>query len=107
MSGAYIDKTAEGCWQVCGELSFASVPGLLRRSEEVFASAAEGGRVLRVDLTGVPRADSAGLALLVCWVRQARRRNIRIEFCNVPEQMLKIANVSGLRSILPLTGSCR
>ena len=107
MSGAYIDKVAGGRWQVCGELSFASVPGLMKRSAEVFESAGKGERLLRVDLAGVPRADSAGLALLICWVRQARKRDIRIEFCNVPEQMLKIADVSGLRSILPLTGSCR
>ncbi len=105
-SGAYIDRMVDGRWQVCGELSFVSVPGLLERSKEVFESIEE-DRLLRVDLAGVPRADSAGLALLVCWVRQARRRNIRIEFCNVPEQMLKIADVSGLRSILPLTGSCQ
>ncbi len=106
MSGAYIDKVAEGRWQICGELSFASVPGLLQRGMEIFATA-EAESLLRVDLAGVPRADSAGLALLICWVRQARKRNIRIEFCNVPEQMLKIADVSGLRTILPLTGSCR
>ncbi len=106
MSRAYIDKTADGRWQVCGELNFASVPGLLKRGEEIFESI-DGDGVVRVDLAGVPRADSAGLALLVCWLRQARKRNIRIEFCDVPEQMLKIADVSALRSILPLTGSCR
>jgi len=94
---------ADGSWQVCGELSFASVPGLLKRSDMVFAP--DDGEPLRIDLAGVPRADSAGLALLVCWVRQARQRNMRVVFRNVPGQMLKIADVSGLSTILPLAES--
>ncbi len=103
MSGAYIGKMADGSWQVCGELDFASVPGLLKRSNVVFEL--DDDEPLHIDLSGVPRADSAGLALLVCWVRQARQRNMRVEFRNVPDQMLKIAGVSGLSTILPLTES--
>jgi len=100
VSGAYIGKISEGVWQVCGELSFASVPGLLEH-REMFANAGENVLVY-IDLGGVPRADSAGLALMVCWVRQARRQNLRIAFRNVPDQLLKIARVSGLDTILPL-----
>ncbi len=103
MSGAYIGKMADGSWQVCGELSFSSVPDLLKRSGIVFEP--DDDKLLHIDLAGVPRADSAGLALLVCWVRQARQRNIRVVFRNVPEQMLKIAGVSGLSAVLPLTES--
>jgi len=103
LSGAYIGKMSDGSWQVCGELSFASVPGLLKRGGIVFEP--EDDKPLCIDLAGVPRADSAGLALLVCWVRQARRHNVRLVFRNVPNQMLKIAGVSGLDGILPLTES--
>ncbi len=100
MSGTRIGKMPDGGWQVCGELSFASVPDLLKRSEALFEPGHNG--LLRIDLSGVSRADSAGLALLVCWIRQARRRDIPIEFHHVPGQMLKIARVSGLSRVLPL-----
>ncbi len=103
MSGAYIGKMADGGWQVCGELDFASVPGLLKRSDIVFEP--DNDKLLQIDLAGVPRADSAGLALLICWVRQARRHNTRLVFRNVPDQMLKIAGISGVNTILPLSES--
>ncbi len=90
----------DGSWQVSGELSFASVPGLLKRSDIIFER--DDDKPLCIDLAGVPRADSAGLALLVCWVRQARRRNIRVVFHNAPDQMLKIAGLSGLSTVLSL-----
>ena len=49
-----------------------------------------------VDLAAVERADSAGLALLVEWLRAARGRGARLRFDNVPAQLRAIAATSGL-----------
>jgi phospholipid transport system transporter-binding protein len=57
---------------------------------------------LRVDLAGVTRADSAGLALLVEWLRESEIAGNSIEFVNVPAQLLSIARVCGLDDILAL-----
>jgi phospholipid transport system transporter-binding protein len=84
---------------VSGELSFATVPALLEQGSVLLAGC---GERIRLDLGGVTRADSAGLALLIEWLRIARRRRAVIEFRNIPPQMLAIARVSGLDSVLPL-----
>lgn len=86
---------------VSGELSFASAPVLLEQGAALLAG--HGGRI-RLDLGGVTRADSAGLALLIEWLRIARRRQLAIEFRNIPPQLLAIARVSGLDRILPVAG---
>jgi phospholipid transport system transporter-binding protein len=86
-----------GRWLVTGELDFATVPGLLADcGSELAASASE------VDLAGVTRADSAGLALLIAWTRDRARAGQPIRFTHVPAQLLSIARVCGLEEILPL-----
>ena len=58
---------------------------------------------IEVDLNGVTRADSAGLALLVELMRESGRNGRRISFCHVPAQLLSIARVCGLEEILSLS----
>ncbi len=74
-----------------------SVPLVLKQAEGLFKNGAEAV----VDLAGVDRIDSAGLALLVEWLRQAKRKGIAIHFRNIPARMLAIATVCGLEQILP------
>lgn len=93
--------SAPGRFQVTGEMIFATVPALAARSGALFADAGE----VTIDLGAVERADSAGLALLVEWLRQARSADRALRFSRVPEQMLAIARVSGLEAVLPLDGS--
>jgi len=81
-----------------GELSFTTVMALSRRSAALLSQSGE----LTLDLAGVTRTDSAGLALLVQWIRDARRRDQSIRFCNIPEQMMAIAQVVGLDKLLPV-----
>ena len=61
-----------------------------------------GKEQITVDLKGVTRADSAGLALLVEWLRESENAGNSIEFVNVPTQLLSIARVCGLEEILSL-----
>ena len=49
-----------------------------------------------IDLAEVRKSDSAGLALLVYWYRQAGDKNGRIVFKNCPESMMEIARLNGL-----------
>jgi phospholipid transport system transporter-binding protein len=51
-------------------------------------------------LRAVTRADSAGLALMVEWLREARRRGGRLEVVNMPDQMFGIAHMSKLDRVL-------
>ncbi len=85
--------------RVSGAMTFATVTGLLRESQGLIGA---GDGPLRVDLSGVSHADSAGLALLMEWLRLARGAGRELEYLAVTEQMLAIAGAGGLLEILPL-----
>jgi phospholipid transport system transporter-binding protein len=74
-----------------------SVPLVLHQASDLLQNGVE----VVVDLSGVDRIDSAGLALLVEWLREARRKGTSIRFENIPVRMLAIAKVCGLEQILP------
>lgn len=88
-----------GKLKVGGELTFATVTGILGQSRELFAKA---GESIEIELDGVERVDSAGLALLIEWMRMASAQGKTIRFFRLPEQMMAIAAASDLESILPV-----
>ena len=98
MSVAALVDSGAGSWLLQGELDFESVPALLRHA----GARLLGKDRLEVDLKAVTRADSAGLALLVEWLRESETAGNEIVFINVPPQLLSIARVCGLDEILSL-----
>lgn len=85
-----------GRFELVGDLTYETVVELLAGS----ADALGGAQNTVLDLSRVTRADSAGLALMVEWLRRARQRNVRIEIINMPEQMRSIARMSKLDGVL-------
>jgi phospholipid transport system transporter-binding protein len=98
VSETEIKSLGEGRMTLSGVLDLDSVPMLLNKIEALSYDAP----AVAVDLREVERADSAGVALLVAWMRQARQAQRDIRFLNMPSQMHNIARVSGLDAILPL-----
>jgi phospholipid transport system transporter-binding protein len=82
---------------VSGELTLHTAKQALANSETLFDDA----NTLNIDLADVSRSDSAGLALLIAWMRSAKKHNQPITFFNIPNQMLAIAEASGLDQVLP------
>ena len=94
--GAEIQRRDTRSYGVRGAMTFDSVTDLWRQSAEMFS----GQSVLNIDLADVTHTDSAGLALLVEWLCEASRRGARIEFLNLPAQMLALAGVANLEQLL-------
>lgn len=84
--------------RVRGELDFDTVADLWATTEAPTLLEP----ILRVDLGGVQRSNSAGVALLVQWLRQARRRQVELVFIDVPAQMREIVRVADLEQVLPV-----
>jgi len=81
-----------------GELDAGTVPRRLRESENWF----EDGEETIIDLSGVTRADSAGVALLLEWVRDAQQNNASLSFVNAPAQMRAIIDFCALNDVIRL-----
>ena len=93
-----IESTDATTFVLRGELSFSTVTDLSRRSAGLLWN----GERVTLDLAGVTRTDSAGLALLVEWLRLAQRKGKAIQFRNIPQQMMAVAQVVGLDKLLPV-----
>lgn len=94
---AVMERVDHGRFIVRGEISFSTAGVLYRQSQKLFTS----GKML-IDLSQVSRADSAGVALLIEWLRMARRQNTTVYYENVPAQILSMVQVTGLQHVLPM-----
>lgn len=96
MADRQLQSLERGTARLSGELTFESVPSLVDAIDELL----NGADTLALDLSGVSRSDSAGLALLVSWQRRACLKNKKIVFAGLPEQLLGLVQVSGVEKIL-------
>jgi len=55
-----------------------------------------------VDLSGVERANSAGLALLLEWLEVAHAGGLSLSYVHLPESLQRLAAVSNLDAVLPV-----
>lgn len=55
------------------------------------------------DFTGLANIDTAGLAWLLQQLSQAKQRGQTIALCNVPKQLLSLADVTAVRPLLPIS----
>jgi len=91
-----ISSTSPGRYQLEGELSFASVQLALQKTAKFFVSPAR----MVFDLAKVSKADSAGLALLLEWLRQAALGGVELHYVNLPLQLQAMAALVGVDGIL-------
>jgi phospholipid transport system transporter-binding protein len=92
MNKLNIVSTGNGQWLIHGELTFASIsqkhidsPPFLR-----------GGKDVILDFSQVTNTDSAGLALMIEWIKLLRHQRAQLHCKNVPKQLLNLAKLSGL-----------
>ena len=58
---------------------------------------------IRFNLAKLDNIDTAGLAWLLQQLAIANERGITIALCNVPKQLLSLADVSAVRPLLPIS----
>jgi phospholipid transport system transporter-binding protein len=91
-----IQDLGAGQFALAGELSFASVKQALRQTANLLDSP---NRTV-FDLAEIAKADSAGLALMLEWLRQADASGVELHYAQLPGQLLAMAQVAGIDSIL-------
>ncbi|WP_129642882.1 STAS domain-containing protein [Peristeroidobacter agariperforans] len=99
---AKLEALGNGRFKVYGALDADTATDLLKRSEAAFKDA---GSSLDIDLANVPEGDSAGLALLIEWLRLAKHRRQTIHLKNVPPQIAALARISEVDNLLNGNGS--
>jgi len=100
MNNFQITSEANGSLILSGELNYLSVtPELWEQSKKLFEKAPA---TICIDAGKITHSDSTGVALLIAWVRQAKKLNKPVQLLHIPEQMRAIIRVSGLEKLLPI-----
>jgi phospholipid transport system transporter-binding protein len=92
MSKLTIVNEAAGHYVADGDLTFSAMD---KKTVSSFAFLAT-GKQITLDLGKVGNADSAGLALMLEWIKHARSKRVQLRFINIPAQILNLAKLSGL-----------
>ena len=96
-----LESLGQGRFRVGGLLDATTVTRLLEDGQTRF----HGISNVTIDLGGVTESDSSGLALLLEWLRLARKGNQRIRFDHVPQQIIALARISEVDDLLLENGS--
>lgn len=99
MSVATLTRIAEDAYRLEGDLDFSSVVELARLPAALLAT--DQGSP-RIDLSGIRHANSAGLALLVEWLGQARSQGCELRFTHLPASLRRLAELSNLDTLIDL-----
>jgi phospholipid transport system transporter-binding protein len=91
-----LQDKGDGRFVLTGDMSFDTAEKILRESEGPF----EHHTRIEVDLSGVEKADSAGLALLLEWITWANHTVREIHYIGMPERILAIAKTTEVDHLL-------
>lgn len=100
-SNARLDSLGDGRFRVAGILDSDTVTEILEQSVRKFESVPG----VIIDLSLVTSSDSAGLALLIEWLRMTRAVGRKIHFDNVPQQIMALARISEVDDLLLENGA--
>lgn len=100
MSEARLEQGAGGELLLTGVLDYSSAPALREAGRKLIRG--NPASALSISCAQVEKSSSVGLSLLLAFMRDATAANKSLTLRDLPADMRKIAQVSGLLEILPL-----
>ena len=98
--GSVLIRSESQSLEVKGHVHFSNVVELQSQGVSLIGRALI--KTVTVDLKNLVNCDSSGLALLVGWVREAKKQNKNIQLINLPPFLKDILKLFGLDSVLPI-----
>ena len=86
-----------GVYRLEGPLTLETVPALRSQGIDALQASPAG---LTLELSQLPRIDSAGLALLIDWLAAARACGRTLRFTRPPEMLLALARLSEVEPLI-------
>ena len=99
MSDSRFIAGSDGVHKISGHMTFETVPDLLAHTAVWVTS---GDKAITLDLQQVTHVDSAGMALMMEWLRRAKAAGRELQFVNLPEQARNLIRISGLKGAFQL-----
>ena len=84
---------------ITGDLSFETLPAVLKESEQ-YAARTDLPDRLTIDFSQVSGVDSSAVALLLEWRRQSQARGKTLAFINLPANLVALARLYGVAELI-------
>lgn len=102
-ASALVEKGGDDCLKLSGTLLEPEVRAVRKEGERLLGEL-RGGECT-VDVAGLENASSIVLSLMLCWKREAVRRNIDLRFEGANERLRDLAEMSHVSGYLGLKGA--
>jgi phospholipid transport system transporter-binding protein len=93
-----VSELVENVLKLSGPLTMNTIAELFGKGLQ----SPEGNSDLVVDFARVEAVDSSAVSLMLSWLRTAKRKNLKLSFVNVPENLRSLANLYGVAESLSL-----
>jgi len=87
-----LTQQTDGSYSAEGDLTFTSLDKKAIKN----VACLNPDKTTSIDLGKVNSADSAGLALMIEWIKQSKLCNTKLKLINIPQQLITLATLSGL-----------
>lgn len=98
MSECKIHTIKDGVVKIEGVLDLKTVNSLKKQTISLFSGLSE----IQFDLSAVQQSNSAGLALVLDWLKMAKKNQVSVTFSNFPEHLRELAAVYGIEQDLKI-----
>lgn len=95
MKSLIIEQQNPGFYAISGDLTFATI-----NHKTLIALIPADNATVNLDFAQVNASDSAGLALIIEWLKSAHSRQITLHLEHLPEQVLSLAKLGGMDTLL-------
>lgn len=92
MSAFTLSKQTDSNYSLEGDITFFTLNKKTINAFDFSNSAEE----ICIDLANISSSDSAGLALLIEWIKRGKLNGTKLTFKNIPQQLLTLAKLSGI-----------
>ena len=93
---AQVEQVEAGVYRITGNLDFSTVTALLTQIRTLSGT----GQNVTVDLASLERSNSAGLALLLELLADAKKHGHKVSFSGIPAQLIDLARMSNVDHLL-------
>ncbi|GAB2687443.1 STAS domain-containing protein [Aliiglaciecola sp. 3_MG-2023] len=97
-----VTSSDNGVFHLKGDLNRETVMKCWPQQKNEIQSSQANGSKLKVDFAEVDQVDTAGLAWVMELSKNCQSANVALELLNLPEGLIKLANLSNVNRILSI-----
>ena len=90
--------------QVSGDVTMATVSAIFKEGL-MHHKEIKSNEAFLIDFSQLNKVDSSAVSLMLGWLREAKRNNIKVRFVNVPDNLMSLAELYGVADVFDLQPS--